>query len=232
MLKSTLENLKWPERLKEISKWLQNSQDDTSHNEALGEAWKILYFALSQYLRSHASRLGELSQEDREDLAEEKALDLINRIVSKKTDFSDRLPSEIASFLSKVARNDLLDFYRKRGRRVEPKDDSQPEWEVGRPDQRILMNTTDSPDVQVERKEFAGALRRCIDQMDQRSRLIWFFRVFYELSSKDIAVHGDINLKATHVDVLLQRSRKTIRDCMHQQNYNPHDMPPGIFTEL
>jgi DNA-directed RNA polymerase specialized sigma24 family protein len=125
-----------------------------------------------------------------------------------------------------------LDFYRKQKRRVAPNSERPFEREIDRRSQGISMKTADPPDAAVERKEFVGALLRCIERMDQRSRRIWFFRVFYDFSSKDIAVHPDINLKASHVDVLLQRSRKAIRECMQSQNYDAHDMPPGTFTEL
>jgi RNA polymerase sigma factor (sigma-70 family) len=225
-------NRKWPERLKEISGALQRTQDESTRRETSGQAWKILYFALSQYLRSHASRLGGISREDIEDLAEEKSLDLINRIVSKKTDFSDRSPPEIASFLSKVARNDLLDFLSRSRRRVVPDDENAAEWDVAGISEGIMMNKTDQPDVKVEREEFTRALRQCIENLDWRSRLIWFFRVFYGMSSKDIAVHPEIDVKPGHVDVILQRSREAIRRCMQRKNYQPNDMPPGTFTEL
>lgn len=229
---STAINRKWPERLKEISEALQHSQDESSRRETTGEAWKILYFALSQYLRSHASDRGAISREDLEDLAEEKSLDLINRIVSKKTTFTDRSPPEIAGFLSRVARNDLLDFLRRNRRRVVPKDEDLPEWEVGERSQWITMSGTEPPDVAVEREEFVRALRECVEKLDWRSRLIWFFKVFYGMSSKDIANHPEIELKPSYVDVLSQRSRQLIRECMHHKEYQPHDMPPGSFTEL
>ena len=61
---------------------------------------------------------------------------------------------------------------------------------------------------------------------------IWFLRVFYGTSSKDIALHPKISLKVSHVDVLLQRSRQTIRKCMNRRGYEPRDMPPGTFVEL
>jgi RNA polymerase sigma factor (sigma-70 family) len=229
---STSINRKWPERLKEISGALQHPQDESSRRETSGQAWKILYFALSQYLRYHASALGGVSREDLEDLAEEKSLDLINRIVSKKTDFSDRSPPEIASFLSRVARNDLLDFLRRSRRRVVPKDEDLPEWDVGERSGGFTVSQTESPDVCVEREEFVGALRECIEKLDWRSRLIWFFRVFYGMSSKDIANHPEIELKPSYVDVLFQRSRQVVGECMHRKKYQPDDVPQGSFTEL
>jgi DNA-directed RNA polymerase specialized sigma24 family protein len=102
--------------------------------------------------------------------------------------------------------------------------ESQTSWDTDR--------EPDPPDVLVERREFAQALRECARRLQPRSRLIWFFRVFYGMSSKQIAVHPEIALQAAHVDVLLQRVRHAVRECMHANGFEPRDMPPGTFTEL
>ena len=222
----------WPTCLREASEELRTLPDEAARNEALGRTWKILYSALSLYLRSHSIRFGRIAQEDLEDLAAEKSLDLLRRIVSGKTAFTDRSPGEIASFLSTVARNDLLDWIKQDARRVTPKEEDRPEWDVGGTAQGMEMATTESPDTSVQRKEFVEALRQCTEQLDARSRLAWFFRVFYGMASKDIAVHPQLCLKASYVDVVLQRVRKTIRDCMQRRGFDAQDMPPGTFTEL
>jgi DNA-directed RNA polymerase specialized sigma24 family protein len=84
----------------------------------------------------------------------------------------------------------------------------------------------------VERREFARALRKCAEALDARSRLIWFFRVFYSMATKDIAIHPNIDLKTGHVDVLLQRARKAIRKCMQSSGFDPNEIPRGAFAEL
>jgi DNA-directed RNA polymerase specialized sigma24 family protein len=68
--------------------------------------------------------------------------------------------------------------------------------------------------------------------MQPRSRRIWLFRVFYEMPTRDIASHPDISLKPGHVDVLLQRCRETIRDCMRAKGHDLHEIPPGTFIEM
>jgi RNA polymerase sigma factor (sigma-70 family) len=168
-----------------------------------------------------------------EDLAAEKALDLLSRIVSGEVDFSNPTSGEIVSFVSKVARNDLVDLVTRRGRRVEPKDEDRPEWDIGgETGEGVTMGTRVGPDMAVERREFAKAVRECAEKLAPRSRLVWFFRVFYSMATKDIAVHSRIRLKVGHVDVLLQRARRTIRECMGRKGFQPKDMPPGTFTEL
>jgi DNA-directed RNA polymerase specialized sigma24 family protein len=84
----------------------------------------------------------------------------------------------------------------------------------------------------VERKEFVEALRHCTERLKVRARFAWFLRVFHEMSSKEIATHPAVRLKVSHVDVLLQRSRKAIRDCMERRGFEPKDMPSGAFVEL
>jgi len=229
---STSMSPKWPTRLREVSSELENPQDESSQRRASGEAWEILFSALSLYLRFHASRLGRVAPEDREDLAADKSLDLLRRIVSGKTDLSNRSSAEIESFLSKVARNGLLDFVRKAGRWVALGEEDGAKWGVRLAQQESTAARVDSPDGLVERREFAAALRRCTEQLSPRSRWIWFLRVFYGMSSKDIAVHPKISLRASHVDVLLQRSRQTVRKCMNRRGYESRDMPPGAFVEL
>lgn len=223
---------RWPARLKDLCLALGSARDGPEREDARGEIWLLLNSSILQYLQFHTARLGKASREDREDIAAQKALGLMSRLEEGLWDVSDRTPSEITGFLSKVARNGLVDLLRETGRRVEPKEDDRPEWDVGGSSQESTVNRADSPDIQVERKEFASELRRCAEQLSPRSRLVWFFRVFLEMSTKEIAAHPEVGLKTGHVDVLMQRARDAIRDCMHRKGYEPHDMPPGTFVEL
>jgi len=227
-----LEGPKWPALLKDLHKEVRCSKVQSSRQKARGELWLLLNTAICRYLRSHAAKLGSLGEQDLEDIAAEKSLDLLLKIESGEWDIQDRSPLEIAGFLSKVARNGLVDLYRQSGRLVVTGEDGRPEWDMDEQAQYGRPRVPDPPDVQIARQEFSQALRRCADQLDARSRRIWFFRAFYTMSSKKIAAHPDVRLKASHVDVLLQRSRVAIRDCMHGQGHEPQDMPPGTFVEL
>jgi DNA-directed RNA polymerase specialized sigma24 family protein len=86
--------------------------------------------------------------------------------------------------------------------------------------------------MRVERRDFAQALRGCAEELKPRSRLVWFLRIFCSMSSKEIAVHPEVKIKASHVDVLMQRARDAVRDCMRRKGYKPQDMPPGTFVEI
>jgi DNA-directed RNA polymerase specialized sigma24 family protein len=131
-----------------------------------------------------------------------------------------------------VARNGLVDLLREQGRRVEPADEGRPEWDVTAEGRRRQVSMLDAPDNLAERREFASALRCCAEGLNPRMRLVWIFRVFAGLSSKEIASHPEVHLKASHVDVLLQRSRDAIRACMSQKGHDPSEIPPGTFIEL
>ena len=94
------------------------------------------------------------------------------------------------------------------------------------------MSTSDPTDARVKRGEYAAALCGCAERLKPRSRSIWLLRVLFELPSKQIATHPEVTLNPGHVDVILQRCRQIIRDCMQKLGYEPRDMPPGTFAEL
>jgi RNA polymerase sigma factor (sigma-70 family) len=173
-----------------------------------------------------------LPQEDLEDLAAEKSLDLMRRIVSGVTEFHNRSQAEIMSFFSRVARNALLDLCKERGRRVEARHEGQSEQDSTPAVPEASPGSPDAPDLGIERREYVSALRKCVKRLDPRSRLIWFCRVFYEMASKEIAVHPQVSLQASHVDVILMRTRREIRGCMHRRGFQPRDMPLGTFSQL
>ncbi len=229
---SVYEGPRWPLRLKALCAEFLSPPDEAAGDRTRGEIWKIFNLALAIYLRHHASRLAGISREDLEDIASDKSLDLMHRMVQGKQRFHDRRPAEIMSFFSKVARNELMDLLKERGRWVEPKDEERPEWEFGATGEEITMSRIERADLAAERQEFSRALLECAETLAPRSRLVWFFRVFYEMASKDIAVHPRVLVKPSHVDVLLQRSREKIRECMQRQGFQLGEIPPGTFAVL
>ena len=223
----------WPSRLKEACAALQAGGSGAGLRKAQGEAWQLMNLALTIYLRSHAKRMGDVSFDDLEDLAAEKSLDLMNRVSAGKTDFSGRAPSEIMSFFSKVAKNELLGHLKRQGRFVIPGDDDDGRGlDMSAAVGKTAGDLGDSADLAIERKEFASALLECAKALKSRSRTVWLFRVFYNMASKDIALHPRVGLEASHVDVLLQRCRGEISACMGLKGYSGSDMPPGVFAVL
>lgn len=200
--------------------------------ETLGDVWILLFSTISAYIRIHAARLGRVSREEIEDIAADKSLDLLNRIDRDEWNPASRTTAEIEGYISMVARNGLIDRRRAERRRVEPKDQRRDEWDVREEESVELARTAESPDLLVERREYADALRDCAERLNRRGRLIWFFRVFAGMSTKQISAHPEVLLKPGHVDVLLQRVRQTVRKCMEQKGHDSREIPPGTFTEL
>jgi len=223
---------RWPARLQELCARLPPPGICAPPDALRGEIWLLLHSALSGYLHRHAIHLGAVPAEDLEDLAAEKSLDLLRRCEQGTWSLEGREPGEIAVYLSRAARNGLLDLRRRGHRRFTagPTDEEEAPW-----DRSVAQNPgpgADAPDTGVERREFVRALRTCAERLNARDRRIWFFRTFYEMSSKEIAAHPEVGLKAGHVDVLLQRCRQAIRTCLAGHGYAPGDMPRGVFGAL
>ena len=219
----------WPRRLLELATQVRDGPD---REKAQGEAWLLLHTALMRYLRYHAGKSGPVSREDLEDIASRKSLDLLRRLSSGGWNLTGRFPAEVCGYLSRVAHHGLLDLLNEESRRRRPGAEHLDEWVMAErlPSWSAGMETL--PDAAVEQREFSSMLVHCAGRLAPRSRMIWFLRVFCELSSKEIAAHPEVRLKANHVDVLLQRTRRAVRDCLRHLGYEREDMPPGSFIEI
>jgi len=218
--------LEWPQRLQQLGRELRLHPNDRLG----GDLWKLLFDAIALYAHRHARSLTGFSHDDIEDIAAQKALDLLNRIVSGRWEPDARSPGEVAAFLSKTARNALIDTLRADHRRSAENVETQLDRETNHFTHQ--PGAAEPPDLQVERRDFAEALKGCAGGLAPRARRAWFLRVFCEMPSKEIATHPGVGLKPGHVDVLLQRCREMIRACMRKAGFEPHEMPPGTFVEL
>lgn len=195
-------------------------------------AWVALRDALARFLRSQARRFRGVSSDDLEDLASAKALDLVSRAESGEWTVEGRTGGELAGYVSTVARNALIDHVKRKSRTVsqaELGDDLDPDTLTPDAQPANAPNSTDAPALA---REFIDSLRACLVQLQPRARRVWFFRVFYDMSSKAIAQHPDILLQVAHIDVLMQRTRTAIRSCMESKGFEPADMPPGTFVQV
>ncbi len=227
----------WPIRLQYLCSQLQKSPGPARREQLCGEAWLLLNTVLLRFIFAHASRLGFLSKEDREDIAADKTLTLLRKCEDGNWDPGGRSPGEINNFLSNVARNGILDLLRQRGRQVDQDLDGIDRWEIdagfsGNDTRGATSGTIPSPERTVEQIQFVAAVRDCAQRLRGRAFRIWFFRTFFELSSKDIASHPDVQLKPGNVDVILQRSRQVLSECLAARGFRSRDLPPGSFVEL
>lgn len=228
------EGSQWPNRLKHMAMQLQPESDTAVSTESNSdstslhaEVWLLLHQAIRNSLQTQAPYQGRVSAEDLKDLASQKSIELLLRIVEGTWDLRDRSAEEIRGFISMAARNSIIDLLRRFGRLVSL------EGESGTGESRDFRDTrTPSPEEVIRGGEFARALSGCLATLPERSQAIWFFRVFYELSSEEIAGHPTIRLRASHVDLLLQRTRQAISKCMEQRGHRSKNIPAGTFTQL
>ena len=190
--------------------------------------WTLLVQVLTRFLRGYARRAGAAGDSGIEDLADEQALELLARAESGSWSVQGRAPGELVRYLERVARNGWLDHVRR----------SRREASVGMPEdlEPVLRVVPPPADADPERaaiaRELASALRGCIEQLPERDRCVWFFRAYYEMSSRDIATHPRVALQPAHVDVINQRARTALRACMRGKGHDLGTVPKGAFVDL
>lgn len=217
----------WQQRLRETHGQLHS--DLPAHGAARGEIWLILNFAVSRFLAYHAQHLGPLSDADLEDIASEKSLDLVRKLDSGTWEITDRTDEEIAGFVSRVARNGAVDFLRRRHRHREIEVDLDRSRDAA---EHGVRSGLGRPDADLERRRFAEALKECAGQIKPRTRRIWFFRVFYGLSTREIALHPEVAIKPKGVESLVDRTSRSIGDCMERKGHRVTELPAGAFVEM
>jgi len=127
-----------------------------------------------------------------------------------------------------VARHGLLDLKRQEGRSAAALPLDEQAALSGKP--VAGREGAADPEGATEAGEFARALRSCAEGLSPRSLRIWYFRVLLDMSSREIADHPEVALKASHVDVLLHRIRTVIQECMEKRGQRWGQLPPGTFT--
>jgi RNA polymerase sigma factor (sigma-70 family) len=195
-------------------------------------AWIALRDALARFLRQQGPRFPAVSTEDQEDLASAKSLELLSRAESGEWRLEGRSGGELAGYLATVARNALIDQAKNAARFVPH---AETDADVAGDDtgpQPAAAGPVVTPEAPVLAREFTEALRDCVARLQPRNRRVWFFRAFYEMSSREIAQHPAVAIRVAHVDVLVQRARVAIRSCLKSKGLEPIDMPTGAFVTV
>ncbi len=217
----------WPERVIELARAWQAQREPARRERLLGELWTLLNAAVMRYLRVHGRRYGSPSAEDLEDIAADKALDLIRRIDGHRWDVAGARPAQVCAFVSTLARNGLIDHYRVVGRKrmedLEAADRADPVPTAA------VRPRVESPEARVERERFVEALERCAALLSPRARTAWFLRVLLDLPSRRIGAHPEVGMKPAAVDMALSRARAVIRACMAERGYDVTNAPEGTF---
>ena len=217
--------LLWPGRVFAAVLALRAAQEG-SRDPARAELWRLLHASLFAALRSQAGRVAPISAEDIEDLASQKALELLLRAEGGMWEVAGRTVDEVAGYISRVARHALVDLARRRGRECPGPEDLEG-WGLALSDR---VEGPEGPEDRLAAREFAHALRECVELLAPRAQQAWFRRVFLERPSREIAM--SLGLTPAHVDVVVQRARAALRDCMHHKGHGEVALRPGAFVEL
>lgn len=220
---------RWPVHLVDCCRVLRTDGEPEENDRARGQLWLLLNSVLRRSVGYHASRYGGIPREDLEDIAAQKSLELLNRINGGDLDLTDRNPKQLTAFLSSVAEHGLMDLFRQRTR-VTPLDVANPGSQTD--EFRIAPRDSAGPAAGIESRAYAAALRECAEHLEERARKIWIFRVFYEMSTREISAHPEVQIKPGYVDVTLQRVRDAMRNCMQRKGHDTHEMPTGVFVEM
>jgi len=215
----------WASALRDAVPALRRARG-AARERARAWAWRLLHAALFSALRIQAGRIAPVSQEDLEDLASAKALELLARAEAGSWDPEPHPPHEVAGFVRRVARNGLVDLARRRSRECPPPEDEEL-WDMTIASR---MPAADGPEDWASAREFATALEGCVRDLAPRARQVWFLRACLERPSREIATLAGVS--AANVDVIVMRARSALAACMAGKGHASHEVRPGAFALL
>lgn len=218
----------WPQELARLQADLARTSDPEARERLRGEFWRLLYAALHRQLRFHARNSWSVEPADLEDISSEKALELLKRAETGAWSLAGRTASEISGYVSAAARYGWIDHVERGSRQAPIVSDEQLDSDPGPKTLGAHSEIFERPAA----LDLVAALRGCLESLPERNRRVWFFRVFYAMSGRDIARHPRVRLNAPHVDVLVQRARDALRECLHRKGQSTDQIPSGAFVEL
>jgi hypothetical protein len=114
--------------------------------------------------------------------------------------------------------------------------ETQAGWDEMRSDEQAppIAEPLDPGDASrdAEAAESAGAIAECLAQMTPRARFVWLLRVFYDMSSEEVARHPDLRTTPAAVDTMLLRCRRHMQRCAREKGFDPGSLPVGTLTTL
>jgi RNA polymerase sigma factor (sigma-70 family) len=214
---------RWPERLLELCRELGQTSGNSQQEHVLSALWLIANAAVSRYVRFHIQS-NQLDPEDVRDIASEKSFAFIQHVTDPVWVSENTHPGQVCSYFSTLARNGVADHFRRQRRWARP---------------TVLETAPVSPGVRVTqvedrliRRQFAEALRDCVEKLTPRARTVWFLRVMLDMPAKEIGRHPRVGMNPAAVDMMLSRTRATLRECARKKGLEPQDIPPGTLALL
>jgi RNA polymerase sigma factor (sigma-70 family) len=215
----------WAERIEPALEALRSAAPG-ARDGARAELWRLVHAALFATLRAQAGRIAPVSQEDLEDIASGKALELLQQAEGTEWSVAGRSPREVAGFVARVARNGLVDLARRRGREAPPPEDADA-WDRAVTD---AGNEVTDPLELTSAREFVSSLRDCVVGLTPRARKVWMQRVVLDRPSREAA--GALGLSIANVDVMAQRARDALAACMAAKGHRVAALHPRAFVAL
>jgi DNA-directed RNA polymerase specialized sigma24 family protein len=217
----------WPARVRTLVSEFRTGAGPAERERARAELWTLVNLVLQRYVGAIARRSGGVGPDEVPDIASEKALDFIRRLDQPEWNLEPYSTAQIVSFFTRMSHNGVIDSLRKKGRELPLLTNDDGTLAV----EREPTSTADA-ESGVLGPEYARAILECFSNLTPRARLAWFLRVFYELSSRDIARHPGVRTTPAAVDMMLLRSREHVRTCMEARGLDAAKMPTGTFGAL
>jgi RNA polymerase sigma factor (sigma-70 family) len=199
---------RWAEGLPLLLARLRAERGDA----ARAALWRVLHAGLYAALRAQAGAVI--------------AVELLQQAEGARWGEAGRSPGELAGYVWRVARNGLVDLARQRGREAPlPEDGSA--WD------HVFVDRIDREAGPVEwtaAEEFVTALEHCVARLAPRARTAWWLRVGLERPSREIATR--LEVAAGHVDVIVQRARLALAQCMAASGHAHADIHAQAFVLL
>jgi RNA polymerase sigma factor (sigma-70 family) len=216
----------WAERIAPLIHEVRGTPGAVAPSRCRSELWLLLHAALFAALRAQAARIAPVSQEDLEDLASAKALELLRQAEGNRWEPARRSAREVAGYVWRVARNALVDLARRRGREAPPPEDAEA-WDEALAER---SEREAGPLDMTVAEEFVSDLAGCLRDLAPRARMAWYLRALLERPSREIGAR--LALQPAHVDVVVQRARVAITRCMDAKGHAIRDVHPQAFVML
>ena len=146
------------------------------------------------------------SLEDAEDIVEE----VFIKVYKNLADFRWQGVS-IGSWIYRIAKNSIIDYYRKNDKRKGSIDIDKVENVISSDHQDLLLNLIDN--------EAEQALYKAISKLNPNDQYLIYYKYFEDLSLEEIAVR--MNMTETNVGTKLYRLRKRLAKYIKNENKLP-----------
>ncbi|MFN8547881.1 MAG: RNA polymerase sigma factor [Candidatus Eisenbacteria bacterium] len=154
-------------------------------------------------------------------MASAKTLSLLLRAERGGWSILEQPAARLAFFLSRVARNGMVDASRAAKRRAQ----------AHRRERESLPTPEGALPIRANRSAMVElALESAIAGLPRRTRAIWLSRVLRGMSSRDIA--AATGLKVSNVDVIMSRARERIRQSLEAYGAAARDISGAVFWRI